>query len=307
MSRRRTRAGILGAVLMAATIILTPIAANADYSFYRTAPHMGACWDRVTAYGGVYQVSTMIVNDSAANQTGRITVYRPGVGVIQDESWTAAPGEWKPGPKANVAVVPGDQFNYFLNGVQIVQIPQNGIPFYMSNCRVRTSSSTQVNRAVSYGLAQLGAYYTGCSGGAYREGAVASTDLRFDGRGCGQSWIYSLPAGGQGFDCSGFVFKMLEYAGVYFPYQSTASMVNDASNLLDPVSRSQIQPGDLLLKSGHVGMYVGNNLVLESSPDHGAVVQWVSGATRQVTEGVQLTDLSSFPSSTYTVHRVRGT
>ena len=34
---------------------------------------------------------------------------------------------------------------------------------------------------------------------------------------------------------------------------------------------------------------------------YGAVVQWVCGVTRQVVEGVQITNLSSFPSSSYTV------
>ena len=131
--------------------------------------------------------------------------------------------------------------------------------------------------------------------------------MTFDGRNCGQSWIYSLPAGGKGFDCSGLMFKMFEHAGVYFPYDSTAKMVADANNILDPVARTQIKPGDLLLKSGHVGMYVGNNLVLEASPNNAAIVQWVSGVTRQVAEGVQLTNISKFPSSSYTVQRVRGT
>lgn len=307
MSTRRRLARALGAVVAAAAIVLTPVAAQADYSFYRTAPHIGACWNRVTAYGGVYQVSTMIVNDTAANQTGRIMVYRPGVGVTQDQSWTAAPGEWKPGPVANVAIVPGDEFNYFLNGVRILQLPQNGIPFYMSHCQVTTSTSAKINSAVSYGLAQFGAYYTGCWGDAYRKGAIAPTNMTFDGRNCGQTWVYALPAGGKGFDCSGLMFKMFEYAGVYFPYDSTAKMVADAKNVLDPVARSQILPGDLLLKSGHVGMYVGNNLVLEASPDHAAIVQWVSGSTRQVAEAVQLTNISYFPSSSYTVQRVRGT
>lgn len=306
MRKRHKLLGILATSLIAAATALIPAASQADYSFYKTAPHVGACWERVSGYGGVYQVSTMIVNDSSANQTGRIMVYRPNVGVIQDESWTAAPGEWKAGPLAHVAIVPGDQFNYFLNGDRFLQLPQNGIPFYMSHCRVKASSSSKINAAISYGLAQFGSYYTGCWGGSWRHGAVATYDMRFDGRNCGQDWIYALPTGGKGFDCSGLMNKMFAYGGIYFPYDSTAQMVTDANNILDPVPRSQIQTGDLLLTSGHVGMYVGNNWVLEASPGHSAVVQWVSGVTRQVAEAVQLTSLSYFPSSSYTVQRVRG-
>lgn len=312
MSDRRRLVGLIGAAVLAATVVLTPVSANADYSFYRTSPSVGACWERVTAYGGVYQVSTMIVNNTAATQTGRIMVYRPNVGVIQDQSWTAAPGAWQPGPVAHVAIVTGDQFNYFINGVRLVQLPQNGIPFYMSHCRVKPSSSTKINAAISYGLAQFGSYYTGCWGGTYRKGGVATTNMTFDGKNCGQTWIYNLPAGGKGFDCSGLIYKMMQAGGVNFPYDSTAQMVNDVNGILDPVSRSQIQTGDLVLKSGHVGMYVGNNWVLESSPDHSAIVQWTTGSgstkKRQVAEAVQLTALSSFPASEgYTIQRVRGT
>jgi peptidoglycan DL-endopeptidase RipA len=251
-------------------------------------------------------VRPMNVNDSGTDQVARIVVERPGAGVIQDESWSAASGEWKPGPTANVAMATGDEFRYYLGDDEIVRLSQNAIPYYMSHCRVTTSSSTVVNSAISYGLAQLGSYYTGCWGGDYRMGAVAPRALTFDGRNCGQSWVYSLPAGGKGFDCSGFVYRMLQHAGVAFPYQSTRSMVADRSGVLDPVSRDAMRPGDLLLKNGHVGMYVGNNLVLESSPDHGGVVEWVSGSARQVTEGVHLANLSHFPASSYTVQRVRG-
>lgn len=303
----RWLARVAAAALVGALVVLVPSAATADWSWYRTGPHVGACWERVVGYGGVYQVSTMIVNDSPHQQTGGIQVHRPGTGLIQNESWTAAPQQWIGGPTAHVAIVPGDVFQLYLNGVRIAEIPQHGIPFYMSHCRVATSSSTRINQAVSYGLAQFGSYYTGCLGGDYRKGAVTSTNRTFDGRVCGQSWVYHLPAGGKGFDCSGLIFKMFQHAGVWFPYDSTSQMVQDRNNLLDPVPRSQIRTGDLVLRRGHVGMYVGHNWVLESSPDRGAMVDWVSGATRQVAESVQLSPLSAFPSSSYSVQRVRGT
>ncbi len=115
-------------------------------------------------------------------------------------------------------------------------------------------SSEAIEAAIAYGQAQVGtSLYTGCSAGAYRMGGTPSEEMHFDGRGCGQSYIYVLRPGWKGFDCSGLIFKMFEAAGVDFPYTSSAAMA-----ALPSVSKSEIQRGDLLVKPGsHVAMYLG--------------------------------------------------
>src|SRR5688572_7033288 len=63
--------------------------------------------------------------------------------------------------------------------------------------------SAAIEAAIAYGEAQVGkSLYTGCSAGTYRMGGMPSTEMHFDGRSCGQSYIYVLRPGWKGFDCS---------------------------------------------------------------------------------------------------------
>lgn len=166
------------------------------------------------------------------------------------------------------------------------------------------ATSAQIEAAIAYGQAQVGvSLYTGCSAGSYRMGASPSHEMHFDGRTCGQSYIYVLRPGWKGFDCSGLIYKMFQHAGVNFPYTSTAQMIN--ANL-PSVPKSQIRRGDLLLKSGHVAMYLGTTAdgipwALEASPKQ---VLEQDGIWR-VAKGVMAVDARPYlNSSSYTVRRV---
>ncbi len=165
-------------------------------------------------------------------------------------------------------------------------------------------TSAQIEAAIAYGQSKVGkSLYTGCWGGDYRFGASPTTEMHFDGRNCGQSYIYVLRPGWYGFDCSGLIYKMFEAAGVYFPWTSTAQMIN--ANL-PSVSRANIRRGDLLLKSGHVAMYLGKTSdgvpwALEAAPKQ---ILEQSGIWR-VAKGVQAVDARPYlNSSSYTVRRV---
>jgi hypothetical protein len=165
-------------------------------------------------------------------------------------------------------------------------------------------SSAAIEAAISYGQAQVGnSLYTGCSAGDYRMGATPGQEMHFDGRGCGQSYIYVLRPGWKGFDCSGLIYKMFEHAGVDFPYTSSAAMA-----ALPSVGKSQIQRGDLLVKPGsHVAMYLGVAdgvpWALEASPKQ---VLEQDGIWR-VAQGVMVIDASSYLNdSGYGAHRVVG-
>jgi peptidoglycan DL-endopeptidase RipA len=167
------------------------------------------------------------------------------------------------------------------------------------------AASAAIEQAIAYGQAQVGvSLYTGCSAGAYRMGASPSREMHFDGRGCGQSYIYVLRPGWRGYDCSGLIYKMFQAAGVHFPYQSSSAMA-----ALPTVPKSQIRRGDLLLKPGsHVAMYLGVAdgipWALEASPKQ---ILEQSGIYR-VAKGVMAVDARSYlNSSSYTARRVPGT
>ena len=72
--------------------------------------------------------------------------------------------------------------------------------------------------------------------------------------------------GGSGpsqFDCSGLVMWSFQQAGVYLPHSSQALAAGGT-----PVSMDQMQPGDVITYYGdasHVGMYVGNGLMVHAS------------------------------------------
>jgi cell wall-associated NlpC family hydrolase len=117
---------------------------------------------------------------------------------------------------------------------------------------------------------------------------------------CGQSNYYQ-PAGSKGFDCSGLIYKMFEYAGVYFPWTSSSAIKTGVPQ----VAKSQIQVGDLLAKDGHVAMYLGDGdgdgvaSVLEATP-----TTWNADGSRI---GVVISDATGYMNDpAFSAHRVNG-
>ncbi len=105
-------------------------------------------------------------------------------------------------------------------------------------------TSTQADKAVQYAYQQLGCPYV------------------YGGTGPCQD----------GFDCSGLTMEAWAAAGVSIPRTSYQQWDD-----LPHVSLSDLQPGDILvfLGAGHVGLYVGNNELIDA-PQPGEDVQLVS-------------------------------
>ena len=124
------------------------------------------------------------------------------------------------------------------------------------------SSSPQapagIQAAIDFGLSQQGAPYVG-----------GASPFRFGKPGNGQTYqmdgqkAYVSPKGVVGYDCSGLMVTMLKKAGI--DLSNLASSRAMKANLPE-VPKNQLQPGDLLVKNGHVAMYIGDGKMIESVP-----------------------------------------
>ena len=85
------------------------------------------------------------------------------------------------------------------------------------------------------------------------------------------------------FDCSGFTYTLFRRFGIPLPRDADRQALHGT-----PVSRTRLQPGDLLFFAGpggsgtvhHVAMYTGSGMMIEA-PHTGEVVKIVSIASMQ--------------------------
>jgi cell wall-associated NlpC family hydrolase len=97
-----------------------------------------------------------------------------------------------------------------------------------------------------------------------RYGGVVGIAMQY----LGTPYVYG-GAGPSGFDCSGFVMYVFAQVGVSLPHNAAAQYGYGT-----PVSRSQLQPGDLVFFNGlgHDGIYIGGGQFIHS-PHTGDVVK----------------------------------
>lgn len=100
----------------------------------------------------------------------------------------------------------------------------------------------------------------------------------------GAPYVYSA-GGPNAFDCSGFTRWAWRQLGVELPHNSGAQWA-----MVEPIPLDELQPGDLVFnwgpgdgQPGHVGLYVGDGIMIHSPNSSGVVrydsINWWTGAT----------------------------
>ena len=68
-----------------------------------------------------------------------------------------------------------------------------------------------------------------------------------------------------GYDCSGFVTAVYRQAGIELGLRNTTWL--ESTNQFTTVSKSAMQPGDIIVQGGrHVVIFIGNGQVVQSTP-----------------------------------------
>lgn len=126
-----------------------------------------------------------------------------------------------------------------------------------SNSSSSSSSSKQSSAGGSSG--------SNSSGGNKTEGAKPSVSngqavVNYASQFVGNPYVYGGSSLTNGADCSGFVMSVYAAFGISLPHSSSA-----LRSVGYGVTMDQIQPGDIVCYSGHVGIYAGNNTLLHAS------------------------------------------
>jgi cell wall-associated NlpC family hydrolase len=79
--------------------------------------------------------------------------------------------------------------------------------------------------------------------------------------------------GPNGFDCSGFTKRAYAHAGLRLPHSS-----GEQAARARRITRAQARPGDLVVGTGHVGIYMGGGMMIDAgNPRTGVVYRRLYG------------------------------
>ena len=150
-----------------------------------------------------------------------------------------------------------EAFKRFTSGQASAPAPAPSTTPVQAPTPVSTGAPANIQAAIDFGLTQRGAPYVG-----------GASPYRFGTPGDGNTYQqqgqhpYVSQRGVVGYDCSGLMVTMLKRAGI-----NLSGMASSRAMLkLPEVAKDQLQPGDLLVKNGHVAMYIGDGKIIESVP-----------------------------------------
>jgi cell wall-associated NlpC family hydrolase len=148
-------------------------------------------------------------------------------------------------------------FKRFVDGVQ-AQETAGAKPASPVQQTAPSGAPANIQAAIDFGLSQLGAPYVG-----------GASPFRFGTPGDGRTYQmdgqkpHVSPKGVIGYDCSGLMVTMLKKAGINLSNLASSRAMKAS---LPSVDKNALQPGDLLVKNGHVSMYIGDGKMIESVP-----------------------------------------
>ena len=87
----------------------------------------------------------------------------------------------------------------------------------------------------------------------------------------GSEYVWSAK-GPDTFDCSGFVYWCLNQVGVNQSYM-TSAMWAGSDRYARIGSFGDMRRGDVIVYSGHMGIYAGNGVMIDASSSNGKVVK----------------------------------
>jgi cell wall-associated NlpC family hydrolase len=187
-------------------------------SYNGTTAYVGKSYITVSSSDSNSSSST----SSSSKKTGSVTANSLTVRKSASTS-SASLGYLQKGTKVTITGTTG---NFY-------KITYNGGTAYVSKSYVSTGSSSSTSSSSSKSAGQ----------------AVVDYAIQF----VGNPYVTGGTSLTRGADCSGFVMSVYKKFGVSLPHSSYAMRSYGKA-----VSRSNIQPGDVICYSGHVAIYVGN-------------------------------------------------
>ncbi|NUS73321.1 MAG: hypothetical protein HOQ05_07940 [Corynebacteriales bacterium] len=114
------------------------------------------------------------------------------------------------------------------------------------------------------------------------DGAISNAE---DIEQCNQKGDCAYVWGGKGpknFDCSGLVWWVYKEAGYKWSYRPTGGLLSTG----DGVSMKSLKPGDILVNSGHTGLYIGDGKVIHAAGNN--------NGTRPIKDQIKKESLETF-------------